>query len=614
MGIVLRQSFKNVVATYLGFAIGALNTLFLFTYFLSKAQYGLVSYVTSTATILSPLIAFGVNNTLVRYYTAYQHKEEQAKFNLMLCFLPLLIIVPATFIGVIGYEQIAQWLSAKNTEVRNYVLLIFLTSVAMAYFEIAYAWTRVQLKTVFGNFLKEVFHRVGVMLLLLAIYLQLIDFHQLIWGVFWVYALRMLLMFVFAFYVRRPEFAWGLPKNKKEVFLYSLFVILSGSVASVLMDIDKFMLNQYLPIGEIAVYNVAIFTATVIAIPYRSMYQIVSPLTAQFMNQQKPQELADLYKRSTVNTYFVSMVICVLIVVNAQQCYALLSDKDYSTGLGVLIIISVVKLSDALVGFSNTVLINSPYYRTVLFLGVFLVIGTVLMNMWLIPLYGINGAGLATLIAFSSYNLLKSVFVYRKYNLNPFYKETLQTTFFGIVAIGGFFFWDFPFHPLINIGLKSLLVRIIKNTQINMHPHIKNILENYTYPTIKSIAYPNGDMLVLEGQWLGEEYHLHILCQSTLDSYFKYNEADYVSNLYPQMVAENAQYEVYGGECSWEGDGFIYIINKEKGKLLWFLFLDNSEYFKEAYFEDTNHIITRSELNLQLRIPINAPEKLSVIK
>lgn len=458
MGIVLRQSFKNVLATYLGFAIGALNTLFLFTYFLSKAQYGLVSYVTSTATILSPLIAFGVNNTLVRYYTAYQDKKEQAQFNLMLCFLPLLIIVPATFIGVIGYEQIAQWLSAKNTEVRDYVLLIFLTSVAMAYFEIAYAWTRVQLKTVFGNFLKEVFHRVGVMLLLLAIYLQIIDFYQLIWGVFWVYALRMLLMFVFAFYVRRPEFAWGLPKNKKEVLLYSLFVILSGSVASVLMDIDKFMLNQYLPIGEIAVYNVAIFTATVIAIPYRSMYQIVSPLTAQFMNQSKPKELSDLYKRSTVNTYFVSMVICVLIIVNAQQCYALLPDKDYSTGLTVLVIISVVKLSDALVGFNNAVLLNSPYYRTVLFLGVFLVIGTVLMNMWLIPLYDISGAGLATLIAFSSYNLLKSVFVYRKYNLQPFYKETLQTTLFGIVAIGGFFFWDFPFHPLVNISLKSLLV------------------------------------------------------------------------------------------------------------------------------------------------------------
>ena len=121
-------------------------------------------------------------------------------------------------------------------------------------------------------------------------------------------------------------------------------------------------------------------------------------------------------------------------------------------------IISVVKLSDALVGFSNAVLLNSPYYRTVLFLGVFLVIGTILMNMWLIPLYGIKGAGLATLLAFTSYNLLKSGFVYRKYGLQPFYKETLLTTLFGIVTVGGFFFWDFAFHPLINIGLKSLLV------------------------------------------------------------------------------------------------------------------------------------------------------------
>ena len=151
-----------------------------------------------------------------------------------------------------------------------------------------------------------------------------------------------------------------------------------------------------------------------------------------------------------------------------------------------------------------------------------------------------------------------------------------------------------------------------------MHPRIKNILENYTYPIIKSITYPNGDMLVLEGQWLREEYHLRILCQSILDSYFRYNGADYVSELYPQKVAENAQYEVYGGECSWEGDGFIYyflyLIHKESSEFLWFLFLDNSEYFKEAYFEDTNHIIARSELGLRLRIPINEPEKLSVIK
>nr|WP_231552301.1 hypothetical protein [Capnocytophaga canimorsus] len=55
MGFVFKQSLKNILTTYLGFAIGAINTLFLFTYFLSKSQYGLVSYITSTATIfISP--------------------------------------------------------------------------------------------------------------------------------------------------------------------------------------------------------------------------------------------------------------------------------------------------------------------------------------------------------------------------------------------------------------------------------------------------------------------------------------------------------------------------------------------------------------------------------
>ena len=31
MGIILKQSFKNTVTTYLGFGIGAVNTLFLYT-------------------------------------------------------------------------------------------------------------------------------------------------------------------------------------------------------------------------------------------------------------------------------------------------------------------------------------------------------------------------------------------------------------------------------------------------------------------------------------------------------------------------------------------------------------------------------------------------------
>lgn len=65
MGIVINQSIKNTVVTYFGFAIGAVNALFLYTIFLGKMHYGITTFVLSAANILMPLMAFGVHNTLV---------------------------------------------------------------------------------------------------------------------------------------------------------------------------------------------------------------------------------------------------------------------------------------------------------------------------------------------------------------------------------------------------------------------------------------------------------------------------------------------------------------------------------------------------------------------
>ena len=52
------------------------------------------------------------------------------------------------------------------------------------------------------------------------------------------------------------------------------FIILSGSVANMLLDIDKTMINQYIKIENIAYYSVAVFMAIVISVPSRAMHQI----------------------------------------------------------------------------------------------------------------------------------------------------------------------------------------------------------------------------------------------------------------------------------------------------------------------------------------------------
>lgn len=241
------------------------------------------------------------------------------------------------------------------------------------------------------------------------------------------------------------------------VFKYSAIIILAGSVANIILEVDKFMIGQFIEIENVAYYGVAIYIATVIGVPARSMHQITNPITAKFINEKNKEGLRDLYKKSSLNLFIISGFIFLLIILNIKQLYQLIP-VEYAGGLIVVLLISVAKLSDNIIGNNNAILFNSDYYRVVLALGVLLAIMTVVFNVLLIPKYGINGAGFATFMSIVIYNIAKVGFVYFKFKMSPFCVNTLKSFVLILVFSGIFYFWDFSFHPIINIGIKSLLV------------------------------------------------------------------------------------------------------------------------------------------------------------
>lgn len=372
-------------------------------------------------------------------------------------FLPLLIALLVGCIGYVAYESIADLLSKENTIVRAYLWYIFFTAISMAYFEVFYAWVKVQMKTVFGNFMKEVFHRVGAMILLLSVYFKWISVDQFLIAIVSVYTLRALLMMLYAFAKRLPVFRFRRIDKLKSIMNYALLIIVAGSVSTLILDIDKFMLNNYLPIETIAYYSVAVFIATVIAVPQRAMHQILLPLTAKFLNEDNMPELKDLYQRSSLTLYVVSGLIFLLIVLNINELYKIIPE-EFSGGLIVVFLISTAKLYDNLLGNNNAILFNSDHYRAVLIFGVGLAILAIILNMVLIPELGINGSALATFFAISVYNSLKIFYVKTKFNMLPFTIATLKTSVLLIVFLLSFYFWDFKFHPIMNILLKSIII------------------------------------------------------------------------------------------------------------------------------------------------------------
>ncbi len=148
--------------------------------------------------------------------------------------------------------------------------------------------------------------------------------------------------------------------------------------------------------------------------------------------------------------------------------------------------IGLSKYFDLILGNNNAIIFNSKYYRAVLFLGVGLVILTVVLNMIFIPLYGIMGAAFATLLSITCYSVAKLLFVVKRMHLYPFTKQTLYSLGITFVIFLMFYFWKFPINPIIAICLKSILVTFVYlyiNYKFVISPEINQTLDKILIKT-----------------------------------------------------------------------------------------------------------------------------------
>ena len=461
MGIVLNQSFKNTIVLFLGFTIGGINTLFLYTNFLQDDYYGLITFLLSTANIILPLLVFGMQHTIIKFFSAYKTKLEQDEFLTSALFLPILIIIPLGIVGVLAYEFIADWLSQENIIIKKYTYLIFLVAIFMGYFEVFYAWSKIRMQSVFGNFIKEIFARISATLLLLAVYFELITEIEFIYAIVIVYFIRMLVMMVYAFSIYKPTFVFKLPTNFKEILSYSFYIIMAGSAAGILLEIDKFMIPQLKQIAQVAYYSVGIYIASVIGIPSRAMQQIINPITAKELNANNLDEVENLYKKSSINLLVAGGLLFLLINLNVKDLYILIDKPQFSVGVLIVLLISISELYKLALGTNGAILTNSKYYKMFFYFSVGMAVSVIFLNKWLIGMLGIDGAALATLIVVFVFSTIKIIYIQNKLNMQPFTFKTIIVLLLVFILFFGFYFWNFSFHPLLNILLKTVLLSFI---------------------------------------------------------------------------------------------------------------------------------------------------------
>ncbi|TVZ55718.1 O-antigen/teichoic acid export membrane protein [Lutibacter sp. Hel_I_33_5] len=492
MGIIFKQSFKNSLIIYIAFIVGGINTLFFYPRILESEYYGLVAYLLSASNLIMPITALGVHYTIVKFFSSYKTKEEKDRFLSIIIFFPLVIAIPLGYFWDYMHTWIMSKITPENQIIESYTLVIFIVAVSCAYFEVFYAWSKVQLKSVFGNVLKEFWNRAVVMILLSAVFFDFITKPEFIYFLTGAYVIRVFVMMFYAFSLYFPKFTFKLPDNFGEIIRYSLYIILAGSAGAILLDIDKVMIPGKETIEQAAYYSVAVFIGSFIEAPSRAMTQILQPLTSITLNDNDHKEVNSLYKKSSINLLLVGGVFFLLVNCGVHELFKLLPEKGYAGGELVVLMISLAKLYNMFLGNNGAIISNSKFYKISLPFGVGMALSVYYLNKWLFGVYGTDGLALSTLITIFTFNTLKLLFVKSKFNFSPFTDKTVIMLCVIASLFAMFYFWNFSFpsvkifsfeiSPLINLMLKSILILVLYVllvVKLKVSTQINSLLERF---------------------------------------------------------------------------------------------------------------------------------------
>jgi O-antigen/teichoic acid export membrane protein len=411
--------------------------------------------------LVQPFISFGVQYAVIKFYSSCETKEEKDKLLSFSLILPLVVFILLLIITFFFHHQITDFIASENQEMGKYAYLILAVAFSTALFEVFYNWLRIQLYSVFGNFLKEFFPRALIFTLLMIYAFGGIDLDGFIMALILGYYIRLFLLVVYSLIKYTPKFSFALPLEFKSILRYSLLIFMSGTAASLILDIDKSMISNILTVENVAYYSVAIFIAAVIEFPGRAMFQIISPLVAKALNDDDTPTLIKLLKKSANNLLLVSGLLFLLINLNLNDFYAWVNLGDYTVALEVVLIVSMGKLFSMSLGCLNNIITNSKYYVYVFWFSSISAVLAVVLNLYLIQWYGIIGAAYATLMVIVLINFLKILLVQLRFKINPYSNKTFLSL--GIVVLLYLTISEisFDYAPFVALVLRSSLITVV---------------------------------------------------------------------------------------------------------------------------------------------------------
>ncbi|MEC5145390.1 polysaccharide biosynthesis C-terminal domain-containing protein [Chitinophaga sp. 212800010-3] len=466
MGVIKHQSIRSAVLIYIGFAIGGINTLFLFPHIFSDNEFALTRLLQDIAVILVPVCTISAVPTISRFFPYYSSHLKD-KDNDMLTWSVL-----ATLIGfslfVLATFFCRSWIIREFSENSrlfvSYFFLVYPNVLLFSLFGIFESYSGSRHLTVFPNFLKELVLRLLTTVLVVIYYFKWIDIDAFLWLFSLLYGMLLLALLVYLWRHRFLHFTFKVSNVTRrlsgKIFTYSLSLLGATLLTLLAKNVAPLILSHSKGLNNVAYHTIANYISQLILVPQRSISAIGLPVLAQAWKNKDMDKIEDVYTKSSLLQLIYSLFIFLAVVINIDSIFALLP-PSYSAGKYVVIALGVARVVDMGTGLNSQLLSTSRLWRFDLYSSLVFLALSLPLNYYLIEQYGLTGSGYAELISVFVFNLIRFLFIWRKFGLQPFTVNSIKAIGVALVAYFACAWIPLHVHPLVDIAVKGTVFAII---------------------------------------------------------------------------------------------------------------------------------------------------------
>lgn len=434
---------------------------------------------------------------------ASDEKEKLPQVITTALVIPCLLSILCSLLLFLSADIVANfWFHDQH--IANILRLFSVTVPFAALLKVGCELSRGFLTTRYAVLVENFLVPVAQLCLFVILYFLRHDFNALIYGTVLSYGFGCISMLFFLSrqlrklmgyeLLMRPRWQWLFDKGKgMELIRYSFPLFLSGVTVILMNYIDIFMIGRFVGAEDVGVYvaasMVANFISSSLVIPVNSIFV---PLVAARHGCKDIAAISHLYVATTRWLFIFSVPLIACVILGRKNIMWIFGAGFVDDGAMVLLILAIGHLVNCLAGGVGHILSMTGHPQKELIINIFVVILNIVLNLVLIPQYGILGAAVATSAAMVLVNVLRMIVVYMLFKMQPFAGKLVVIFIVGFFLISGnilfqeFVGWDYDLFSSLATCIVVTTIIVVRGLEFEDKELLREICKR-AFPPRKSI-------------------------------------------------------------------------------------------------------------------------------